>query len=198
MAVAVELSTAEDMAGGGGDYLEKPGRYHMMVVHAEENAKMGDNIVKGFMYELAVQAPKELAGQTVRVYFRNPDSTHKDGGKMARAKQSNALLAANVVTPSDLGKTKEVNAEDAKDNQLCIELALGEPNSKTGKQYLDLNYANIFHVDDPRAKSYPKDSDILSLIPKEYRRDEGFFAPLMVKPKTTSVQKPKDEDFDGL
>lgn len=198
MGLALDLPTAEDM-NSGGTYLTTPGKYHCLVVHAEENPTRNDKLVKGFLLELAVQNAGEQQGLTFKAYFANGDPAHKDGGAFALKKQVAALIAANVVTPADLGKAGvEVDVEKAKDSQVLVELALGQPDARTGKQYLDIAYANIFHVDDPRAKAFPKDANTLELIPKAHRRDEGFFAPLMVKPKTTSVQKPKDEDFDGL
>ena len=196
MGLALDLPTAEDM-NTGGTYLTTPGKYHCLIVHAEENPTRNDKLVKGFLLELAVQNAGDQQGMTFKAYFANGDPAHKDGGAFALKKQVAALIASNVVGPADLGKAGvEIDVEKAKDSQVLVELALGQPDKTTGKQYLDIAYANIFHIDDPRAKTFPKDADTISLVPKEYRRSEDFFAPLMVKPK--AAPKPKDTDFDGL
>ncbi len=196
MSLTMSLPTAESM-NSGGTFLQEPGKYHFSILHAEENPTRNEKLVKGFMFELAVQAPANMQGMTFRAYFTNGDPAHKDGGAFALSKQVAALIAANVVTPSDLGKANvEINAGDAKDHQVVAELSLGKPSERDGKRYLDVAYANIFHVDDPRAKAYPKDANALEWIPKACRRDEAFFAPLLVK--KAPAPKMKDEDFDGL
>jgi len=199
MALAMDLPTTEDFNTGGGNFLTTPGKFHALIQHAEENAMRGEKMVKGFMLELQVVLPAELAGQTHKLYLGNPDPSHKDGGAFSLKKQVAALIATNVVTPSDLGK-KGVDIDPAKahDMQVCIELELGKPSEKDGKRYLDMAYANIYHVDDPRAKSYPKDADTLAMIPAEYRCGEAFFAPLMQKPTAKPAQRVDDKDFEGL
>jgi NifU-like protein involved in Fe-S cluster formation len=181
----------------GGNFLNTPGKYHGAIIHAEENPTRNDKLVKGFMFEVAVQNQGECCGQTIKLYFGNGDPSHKDGGAFKTKCQVSALIAANVIAPSDLGKQVEINPESALNHQVCFEIALGKP-QQDGKQWPELNYANIFHVDDPRAKAYPKDEEALSVIPKEFRRDEKFFAPLMAKPAPKKTQRVDDKDFDGL
>lgn len=192
----LEAPTVEDL-NSGGNFLNTPGKYHGAIMHAEENPTRNDKLVKGFMFEVAVQNQGEHCGNTIKLYFQNGDPTHKDGGAFKTKCQVSALIAANVITPSDLGKQVEIDPAKALNHQVCFAIALGKPDEK-GRQWPELDFANIFHIDDPRAKSYPKDAEALAIIPKEFRRDEAFFAPLMAKPVAKKTQRLEEKDFEGL
>ncbi len=198
--MVMDLPTNEEFNSGGGNFMrDEAGKYHMVVIHAEENAMRGEKMVKGFMLELSVQAPAEHATKTFKMYFQNPDPSFKDGGAFALKKQVAALIAANVIAPSDLGKKGlQIDISKAANQQLLVNLELGKPSQTDGKRYLDLAFSDIYHVDDPRAKSYPREKDLLELIPAEVRREEAFFAPLLTQSKKAPVQRVDDADFDGL
>lgn len=200
MALTMDLQTAEEAASSGGTFLNVPGKYHGVIVDAVENPMRNDKMVKGFMFEVAVhgadKANEAELGKTIKLYFGNGDASHKDGGNFARSKQTAAMIAANLITPSDLGKAGvSIEVENAKNHQVMFEIELGKPDSNS-KRWPDLASANIYHIDDPRAKSYPRNAEVIELA-KNFRRDEAFFAPL-IKAKPIPQQKVTDDDLAGL
>ena len=194
-----DAPTAEEAATGG-NFLELPGKFHAVIQHAEENAMRGEKMVKGFMLEIAVhgtEAGKECEiGKTFKLYFANGEPTHKDGGKFMRAKQLAALVAGNALDPSKFGQKVTIDLEGMTNHQVCVKLSLGDvqPN---GKQYLDLDGASIFHIDDPRAKSFPKNAEILEHA-KNFRRDESFFDALVKAKPSPAPKRLTDDDLSGL
>jgi hypothetical protein len=206
--LTMDFLDVEEMQSSGGNFVDLEGKAHCTIQEVEVNAMRGEKIVRGFLFVLAVQAfePKQKAtkevadsqvGRTFKMYFANGDPTNKDGGKFAQKKQAAALIAANVITPADLGKKGvDIDFERAINHQVCVEFALGKPDSNN-KQWIDLHYDNIYHVDDPRATSFPKNAEILELA-KDFRRPPEFFAALIKKADPKPKQKVTDEDLEGL
>lgn len=161
----------------------------MQVDGIEENPTLGDKIVRGFRVKAtALDGPEK--GGSLALLFADGDATHKDKGEFARKKQAAMLIAANLLDPKDLGKDVDINLEEGEQAQFFVEL---EPSSRDEK-YLEIRYANVFHIDDPRAKAYPRDKELLEMA---VRREESFFAPLLKKKQTTKPAV-KDDDFDDL
>jgi hypothetical protein len=206
--LTMDFLDAEDMQSTAGNFVDMEGKAHCTIQAAEVNASRGDKMVKGFMYELVVQAfepiskvSKEVANsqlnRTFRMFFANGDATNKDGGKFAQKKQAAALIAANVISPSDLGKKGvEINVGNAVNHQVCVQFALGKEDNN-GKRWIDLFFDNIYHVDDPRAASFPKHADVL-ILAKDFRRNAEFFAPLTKKAEPKPKAQVTDEDLEGL
>ena len=60
-----------------------------------------------------------------------------------------------------------------------------------------MNYANIYHVDDPRAAAFPKDKEALALLPAELRKKPEFFDAIASKSKVAPAMKPKKKMYLG-
>jgi len=127
--------------------------------------------------------------------------SHKDEGKNAFAKQAAFLIASDVITPDQLGKAVDYEVEHAVGSMLFLDLILGNPSSD-GKQYLDLNYMNVFHVDDPRAKKFPLDAaqkERIAGIKADFRhKDESYFAKLVAKKEQVKKEPAAKADFSDL
>jgi len=179
MGFAIDTSPEEDLVHNT-NRLTKPGWYHLQVVHTDENPLIrgGDNKGKamdGFRIEFSVLAGKpddntECEVKKTNDYdFRNPNLASSDGGKWARNKQTAYCLATGLTTKSQLGEQVTVELEDSINHQVVAQF------EKSDKGFLVLHYANIYHVDDPRAKDCPKDAKALALVPKAQRRDPASF-----------------------
>jgi hypothetical protein len=135
----------------------------------------------------------------------------KDQGKSAEAKQTAFLIAVDVLSPSDLGKSDlvyEIEKENEKGEResviaggfFVMELVAGRP-TDSGKVYLEPNYANIFHIDDPRWQTKFKldkaQASRISPLEKKYRHAPEYFDRLTKKP-TAKAESAKDLDFAGL
>lgn len=200
MALVMDIQTAEEAASSGGTFLNAPGKYHGVIMEAVENAMRGDKMVKGFMFEVAVHGAEKAnegeLGKTIKLYFGNGDSSHKDGGRFMESKQTAAMIASNLISVEDLGKKgMSIEVENAKNHQVMFEIELGKPDANN-KRWPDLAHANIYHVDDPRAKSFPVNAEVL-VHAENFRRDEAYFAPL-IKAKPVPQQKITDADLEGL
>lgn len=125
--------------------------------------------------------------------------THRDEGKSAKAKQAAMLIAVDLMKPEQLGKSIGYEVVDAEGSLFFVDLALGEPGDN-GKRYLNVNYSNIYHVDDPRVKKYKLDKlqeERIKAITKDFRHDEKYFETLVKRKEPTKTERVKF-DSDGL
>lgn len=172
MAMTFEMP---DEFSSGGNFLNEPGKYHCSIIEGDESPtyRGGDKkgqLIDGFRVELSVLSGPN-AGKTTDITFYNPKLNSKDGGKFSLQKQAAFLIASGLVHPSKLGQKVDVKLEDAADRQVLVEF---ESSGDDGK-YIDLAWANIYHVDDPKAKDYPRDQKAIDLLPKSMRLDASVF-----------------------
>jgi hypothetical protein len=199
MARTVDTPQAEDLAGGGG-FLHEEGKYHLMVEDIKDGVQPNsDDLIKngGLGIKLKV-LHGEHKGKTIGITLNDPNAAHKDQGEFAKVRQCAFLTATNVLQFEHLnGTSYSYDEQAARGHQLIVEFKLGKPNAN-GKQYLDVHFSNIYHVDDPRAKDVPKDAEALAVIPSEYRKPAEYFAPVLkAKPKAEAA-KEKAPDFSAL
>lgn len=162
---------------------ENEGFYLMKVSDAHDGQRPSkDGLVsfEGISVECEViGGPNHEQQFTLKLYY--PKSSSSDGGKSAAGKIFSFLVATDVITPELLGKEFEFDPEDAIGSLFFIELKLGKPSSD-GKQYLDLNWMNVYHVDDPRASKIKMDdhqkSMVASISDKLRHKDAAYFAKL--------------------
>lgn len=190
----------------GSSYLqnekENEGFYLMKVIDAHEGqrpTKDGLVVFEGISFECeVVGGPNDGQKFTLKLYF--PKMSSKDGGKSASGKIFSFLVATDVVTPELLGKEFEFDPEDAIGSLFFIELALGKP-SDDGKQYLDLKWMNVYHVDDPRAAKIKMDdhqkSAIANISEKLRHKDAAYFAKIATT-ATKTEKKAEKPNFDSL
>lgn len=181
---------APNDVGGSGKFLSEPGTYHFTVLAIHDGTLSDGKPMKGggFTAGLAVltgtvdgQKEKEI-----NLAFFNGKLDAKDQGEFARKKQAAFLIATGLLAPSDLGKKGlKIDLQDAVNRQLIATLEVDESSEK---KYLQLSYANVYHIDDPRAKNFPRSVEAVSLVPKEQRKPAEYFASLDAK-------KAKDNGF---
>lgn len=169
----------------------EPGTYHLVVMDILDGL-MPDGSTHltggGFSVVLSVldgtvQGQKD---KTIGLAFGNPKSDASDKAKeLARAKKGALFIATDLMTPAQLGKSGlKIELDLAKGRQLVATI---ERDSREGKEkFLQLSYANIYHVDDPRAAKFPKSQEALALIPKQLRHDAAYFEPLHTKGKSST------------
>lgn len=184
---------APDEIGGGGKFLTVPGTYHFQVKQVMNGQGPGGNAVSGFTASLVVLTGTDESQKDheINLTFFNGRLTDKDQGNFARVKQGAFFIAANVMTPEQLGQRGlKIDLGKANGAQVIATLEVDEHQSKDGKTFLRLSYANIFHIDDPRASGFPKLAGAIELIPQEYRRQESFFEPLLQKKQKAASATP--------
>ena len=188
--------------GGESSAIQKPGTYHCTITHAADGESTKGNPMSGVCAVLSVldgteegQKEKEF-----KLHLFDPDlSKGESSQEWATKKQTAYGVAINQVDPSKLGESAECDfGEAAIGQQIIINLAESE---HEGKKKLELNYANIYHVDDPRAANFPKDKEALALLPKEFRKPAEYFDAISGKAKVAPAMKPKgisDDDLNDL
>lgn len=201
--MARKLNAPEEIGGGSSTYLSasEPGWYLFAVTEAFEGkrqTKDGLKMMDGISIETEVVGG-EHAGKQFTLNLWDPKPSDKDQGKSAAAKQAAFLLATDVISPADLGKEIEYETADSIGALFVAELVAGKPTDQ-GKVYLELNYSNIYHVDDPRHKvkfDEVQAARIADYQP-EYRHDAAYFEKLTAKKAPAKKAEAKDLDFANL
>ncbi len=174
-----EMECPEDIEGQS-SFLQEPGTYHCVVVAVDEapTSKAGV-LLEGFRVDFAV-LDGTVANQKDKqfdVMFFKPKLTDKNGGEFAKRKQARFALATGILPRAEPGKKVTVDLQQANGRQLVVELE-HQKDMQTGAptKFLQLAWANIYHVDDPAVAKVPKDKTALSLLPAELRKKPDDFA----------------------
>jgi hypothetical protein len=163
-----DFDQSESVEGGGGKYVKKPGKYHFLVteLNAEAINKNGqpiDGLKVGL--EVVEGTDKTQIGHILETILFRGKPTDKDQGELANKKLTRLSLAfGGQHSPGGKGG---INTETDIGKQLVAEVAERE---RDNKKFIDLAYAEIYHVDDPAVAAVPKSADALKLIPPALRK----------------------------
>lgn len=169
--MAFTHTTGEDFTGNA-RYLDQDGWYHAVVTDASDQptAKNG-TLIKNAMLRIdctvAAGTSEGCVDKLFDVVFFNPNPSHKDGGEFGRKIIDRALVALNVIDPTDKNKPVTGEASDLIGRQVILKM---ENDDRSGVMRLGLSAAEIYHVDDPAVKTQPRSETMLSLLPPELRR----------------------------
>lgn len=211
MTFELETSTSEEMASGGGTYLETPGKYHFTVNEVLEDVSSKGKAIDGFTLKLEVLAGtvQGQEGKLLDLTFFKPstDASKEKANFWARKKNTAFAIATNLIDPNNLGKSVDIDLQKAVGQQVVAELVPQEDaDGNKSDKFLQLHFANLYHVDDPEAAQVPKSQEALSILTQEQRKPESYFA-FKAKKDSKAVQsqpsKPvtrvlADEEFDDI
>lgn len=188
MAFEMEMPESPDI---GGSFLQEPGTYHLAVLNVDEQptSKSGQ-LIDGFRVDLEVLAGPQAKKQA-EVTFWNPKLTDKNNGEMAKKKQYRFAFATGLLDGFKPGAKVSIDLQKAKGRQLIATLAQRESQNDPSKKFIDLNFADIWHVDDPAAPNCERNQDALKLLPKQLRRDPASFKPASAAPAANGNGTPK-------
>jgi hypothetical protein len=175
---------APDDLNNESQFLKDEGVFHLAVINAEEEAKYkrGDKAGQfrnGFALEFEVLTPGPHQKKMVEVFGRSPSLNHKDKGEFCRKVQGRILEAIAVINPSHYGKQATVELV-RQDGDKSIVTVMGRQCiakfKKNEDGYLELDGANIWHIDDPSAEKCERLTSAIDLLPKSVRRSADSFA----------------------
>jgi hypothetical protein len=184
--MSFEMETDAEIGGGESQFLNEPGTYHCVIttVHEGEGPKGGQ--IDGFSVGLSVLdgTTKGQEDKQINLCFFSPNLDKSESSNAwARKRQTAFAVAAELIDLAKVGGKVNVNLDDAVGCQIMVNL---ETNEYQGRSNLQVAYANIYHVDDPRAAKFPKKNEAIELIPKQMRRPAEYFASLTKKANGTN------------
>lgn len=162
---------------GGGNFIDKPGVYHLLVVAVDENPadKSGSPLDAEFKASVSV-----LAGSNPDQKDRSTEITFwksKEKGDQASKRITRFCLATCLIGQFQPGQRATVEPSDAVGRQIVAKFGWKQKkNDATGKyedtDRVDLHYSDIWHVDDIEvAKTgLVLDAASLAMIPVELRK----------------------------
>ncbi len=176
MSFEIEMPESTDRSG---NFLSEAGTYHFAVNAIDEapSTKSGAAI-NGFKVSASVLAGT-VPGQENKetgLIFRNPKYDAKDGGEFQRKKQARFVMAIGLLDgPRPAGEKVTVDLQQARGRQFIatVEKSKNQDGKETG--YVDIAFADIWHVDDPEAKAFPKNEAALKLLPASLRKKPEQF-----------------------
>ena len=178
----IEYEGGGDVSNGG-KYLDQDGYYHFVITEAREVAQKRDgSVIAGMLCQFECQVlASSVPGQEEKewsVCIRAPRADMKDGGEFSRKLADRWWLALNAMTRVQIEQKARVsiNVEQLRGRQFIAKL-------KKSEKYMDLDGADVYHVDDPAVKDQPKNVARLAQIRPEFRWTGA------TKPSTPPVEK---------
>lgn len=178
----IPTARGEDLTGGG-DFLNLPGTYHLLIDRMHVGMSVKDEPIDGTTVECTVldgdvqgQAKKKV---NLTLWDIKLDKPVEEQHVTVRC-LTNFYLAANVLQPEQLGKEVDINPEDADSHQVVIKLQYAQKkengNWVEDRKFLRINFSDVYHVDDPAVANVPKNASALKAIDPKYRHDAAWFA----------------------
>lgn len=164
----MEFETSEGTATGS--FLREPGTYHLIVVDSEETATDREGKPLDAFRISAAVGTGTVPGQenkTVDLLFFHPKPTDKNNGEFARTRRTRAMIALSKIKPAEADGRKvsiDLRPEATIGRQFVATLE-----KVKDKDFLQLHFSDIYHVDDPAAAAFPKSAKLIEMIPADQR-----------------------------
>jgi hypothetical protein len=186
----------------GGSRLTEPGTYHQVVTEiTDQPTKKDGSLIPNAAFAATLGV---LDGTTpgqkdksVNLIFFNGKVGEPKSEAFAKKKMDRFFMAVGMLTPQQVESEASVslNLPDAIGRQLVAKYEKNKPEDK----FVDLSFADIYHVDDAAVKEVPKDVAALKLIDAKLRWPNGQ-PPAAPKsePKPTAAAAASTTSFDDL
>lgn len=184
--------------------LTEPGTYHFVVTAIREGEGGSGSPVDGFTVEADCLGGTidECAGKSHKETLFAPDLSKTEKNQlMSKRKLAAFFIATDLMKPDQLGKPCNIELQNAVGRQFVMKLARQMEKDANGNftvetKFLQLNFSDIFHIDDPEVKDVPKNVEALGMIDKALRHSEDYFA-FKAKKKAAPAKQPAD-NFDDF
>jgi hypothetical protein len=160
--MAFKHQTGDDFSTGG-TFLREPGTYHVCVTELDENpakrdGSLIDNAAFRVYFEVLTGTVKGQEEKTGDIIFFYPKLQSKNEGAFARKKIDRFLLSVGLVSEADKSKDLEVDLRQAIGRHFIVKLEHDDE-----QKFLQVAFADIFHVDDPAVKDIPKNAAAMAI-----------------------------------
>lgn len=160
------------------NFLTEPGTYHLAVLAVDERPASKDGRpLDGFKVHVCV-LDGTTAGQQkkeMELMFFAPKMSDKNGGDFAKRKMARFAAACGILPVAAPGQRVTVDLQQAAGRQLVAEVERQTDTAGNATKFLQLAWANIWHVDDPAVAQVPKDAAALGLLPATLRKAASDF-----------------------
>lgn len=163
-----EMDAPESMDTGG-NFLEQPGWYHFAVDAIDQNPTNKDGMpidaLKVNCHVLAGEHANQK-GRAFGMMLFLPKMSDKNNGEFAKkriARFFDAIVCGTISGGRVSVSDQEMDAAGGRQ-------FVAKVRKEEGKEYVELSFADIYHVDDDTVKDVPKDAAALSLLPASLRR----------------------------
>lgn len=195
--MAMAFEAPEDLSSGDSNRLSEPGTYHLIITNVREGEGPNGKPCDGFTFEADVLAgtTEGCHGKTVKETIFAPNfKSSDDAQKMSRKKLAAFFIASDAMTPDQLGKSVNIELSEAVGKQIVAEFDRQMEKDAQGKytvptKYIQISYANIYHVDDPDVKDVPKHKEALKMRDAANKHEASYFS-FKAKSKPATKREP--------
>lgn len=175
--MSLTVEQPDELGGGGGNFIDKPGVYHLLVVAVDEAPadKSGNPLDAEFKATVSV-----LAGTDAHQKDRSTDITFwkpKEKGDQASKRITRFCLATCLIGQFQPGQKATVEPSDAIGRQIVAKFGWKQKKDEVSGKYvdsdrIDLHYSDIWHVDDSDAAKtgLVLDAKCIAAIPVQLRK----------------------------
>lgn len=168
-----EWESPESMDRDGTNFLREPGWYHFSAVEIDEAPEKLDIGTFKVSAEVLAGTVDGQEGKVCNLTFFAPKLTQKNNGEFAKKKRALFADAVGILPKAAPGEKIKVDLQKAQYRQFVAQVSFDEKDAD--KKYLELHFAEIYHVDDPAVAKVPKSASALGLLPKDLRRSPDSF-----------------------
>lgn len=183
MAIDFDDDGGSDFFGGESQHLKAPGTYHFLISHASEQPTSAKGaLIPNAILQLQLtvaDGPQKDKTLDMTFFGLKADASAKAKEWHNRKLIRIAYAAGLIGNANIMGKIGPIEFTQAKGRQVVMTVDQREDKDGAKTEYLDMVFANVWHVDDPSApKDAVKNAGLINLLPAGLRRTPEYFAEL--------------------
>jgi hypothetical protein len=193
------FETSED-TGRASEFLDVEGIYALQIDEALPD-KMANGELRegclGLKTTVVGAATEACVGKGFGTSIFGPVTGDSDKAHEFKKRRLTALfIAASIMSPDELGKKINLGARLSQLKGKVVVMKL----VKNENGYLEINFSDIWHVDDPKAAGKHLTDKALKLVGKESRREASYFEKCRKDPHAggSMKSKPANDLFKDL
>jgi len=199
--MALNYQSGGDVSTGG-TRLTEPGTYHVVVTEVNETpTKKDGSLIANAAFAATVgvlegTTPNQR-DKTVNIIFFHGKPGEEKSEAFARKKMDRFFMATSILTPQQIEAkwAGSIDLTQAVGRQLIAKFGKEKPEDR----FVDLEFAEIYHVDDPAVKDAPKCQQSIKLISPALRWPGGQAPANGVKSAaTTPAAAAASTEFDDV